>query len=374
MSYPVLYGSKETDFANNGIGVLSSCISCNVTETTSGIFELSIQYPTDGIHFSEIDTGSIIKAKCSRDKKQQLFRVYFIDKTMSRVSKIFARHISYDLSGVPVAKFSIYNVSGSKKLTPNVVFNAIKENAVTSIPFVFSSDIVSEIESYVSKSPMYFRSHLLGEETSLLQKFGGEIEFDNFSIILHKKRGKNNGASVRYGKNLINAKQEKNCANVSTGVYPFWSKISDNNIQYAELPEKVVYADGQFAFQNIEILDLSSFFEEKPSESALRVAAKTYMQKNGFGKPTVSLIVSFSQVEQYEKLGYFDNFAEIGLYDTVSVFFPAMNVLSESIVSKIVYDSIHERIESVTLGEMIANVADTIADQKKEIEKLKGKK
>ena len=77
MNYPVLYKSTETDFKNNGIGVLSDCTSCKVVEEANGMFEATIEYPTDGIHFADIGDRSIVKIKI--DKTKQLFGVFKIN-------------------------------------------------------------------------------------------------------------------------------------------------------------------------------------------------------------------------------------------------------------------------------------------------------
>ena len=63
MSYPILYSATETNFDHNGIGILSACVSCEVTEEANGAFEMAMTYPMDGIHFADIGDRAIIKAK-----------------------------------------------------------------------------------------------------------------------------------------------------------------------------------------------------------------------------------------------------------------------------------------------------------------------
>ena len=75
MSYPILYNATETNFDHNGIGILSACVSCEVTEEANGIFELAMQYPMDGIHYEHIADRAIIKAKADQFRQPQLFRV-----------------------------------------------------------------------------------------------------------------------------------------------------------------------------------------------------------------------------------------------------------------------------------------------------------
>ena len=66
---PILYDYAEKDFVTNGVGRLSDCISCVVTEERNGIYECEFEYPMDGAHFSEISIGLSIgtsgRARCA---------------------------------------------------------------------------------------------------------------------------------------------------------------------------------------------------------------------------------------------------------------------------------------------------------------------
>ena len=48
---PILYSPTETNFTTNGLGGLSDCISCEVTEERNGAYTMQIVYPIDGLHF-----------------------------------------------------------------------------------------------------------------------------------------------------------------------------------------------------------------------------------------------------------------------------------------------------------------------------------
>lgn len=47
---------------------------------------------------------------------------------------------------------------------------------------------------------MSIRACLGGTEGSVLDVWGGEYEWDMFDVILHSKRGKDNGVVIEYGK------------------------------------------------------------------------------------------------------------------------------------------------------------------------------
>ena len=364
MSYPILYNATETNFDHNGIGILSACVSCEVTEEANGIFELSMTYPMDGVHFAEIGDRAIIKAKADQFRDPQLFRVYAISKPMNGIVTVLAEHISYDLSGIPVKPFSASTASSA--------LTGLKNNAVVNCPFDFWTDKGTSANFKVDV-PSSIRSRLGGVAGSILDVYGGDYEFDNYTVKLHNNRGMNRGVSIRYGKNLTDIQQEQNCSSVATGVYPYWSSDVDGNTVLVELPEKIVNAPGTYNFVKIRTLDLSGEFETQPTVEQLRSRTESYIKSNGIGVPKVSLTVSFVQLEQYEEYKHLKLLERVALFDTVNVEFPALGVSATAKAVKMVYDVIAERVKSVTLGSVRANIADTIATQAKEIEKKPSK-
>lgn len=362
MSYPILYNATETDFSHNGLGILGDCASCEVTEEANGIFELAMTYPMDGIHYDDIVDRAIIKANADQFREPQLFRVYAVSKPMSGIVTVLAEHISYDLSGIPVKPFSAESVS--------LALAGLKNNAVVNCPFDFWTD-KSTSGKFNVPTPASIRSRLGGVAGSILDVYGGEYEFDNYTVKLHNNRGMNRGVSIRYGKNLTDIKQEQNCSSVSTGVYPYWAGDVDGNTILVELPEKIVNAPGTYNFVKIRTLDLSSEFETQPTVEQLRSKAESYVEANNIGVPNVSLTVSFAQLEQFEEYKHLKLLERVSLFDTVNVEFPALGVSTTAKAVKIVYDVLADRVKSITLGSVRANIADTIANQSSAIEQNK---
>lgn len=358
MSYPILYSATETKFDHNGLGILADCASCEVTEEANGAFELAMTYPMDGIHFDDIVDRGIIKAKADQFREPQLFRVYAVSKPMSGIVTVLAEHISYDLSGIPVKPFSAQSVSSA--------LTGLRNNAVVDCPFDFWTDKATSAKFTVS-TPASIRSRLGGVAGSILEVYGGEYEFDNYTVKLHNNRGMNRGVSIRYGKNLTDIKQDQNCSSVATGVYPYWAGDVDGNTVLVELPEKIINSPGTYNFVKIRTLDLSSEFETQPTVEQLRSKAESYVKSNNIGVPTVSLTVSFVQLEQSEEYKGLKLLERVSLFDTVNVEFPALGVSATAKAVKMVYDVLADRVKSVTLGSVRANIADTIATQKQEI-------
>lgn len=345
---PILYPDTEMAFSTNGIGVLSDAASCYVETELNGIYELEMTYPVAGIHFAEIHQRSIILAKPDPVSRPQPFRVYRITKPLGGLVKVYARHAAYDLIGHVSGTFSAGNVAEA--------LQAMKENAVPACPFAFQTDKTTQAVMTVSV-PTALWSLLGGIEGSVLDTYGGEYEFDRWTVMLHNARGKNRGVSIRYGKNLTSLEQEENCANCYTGVWPYWVGAEGELVQLAE---KTVNAEGDFGYEKILPLDFSQEWEEAPTGEQLRARAERYIRENKIGVPTVSWEVGFVQLEQTEEYKGKAILEQVRLGDTVSVVFAEMGVDTSARAVKTRYDVLLDRYESVTLGSVKANIADTV--------------
>lgn len=345
---PILYASTEREFATNGIGILSDAASCVVTEERNGSYELEMQYPVMGLHYASITYRSLILAKSKPDGEPQPFRVYRITRPLGGLVTIYARHISYDLSGVVVPPFSATGVEG--------VFDAIQAKAIPQDSgFTFWTDKTST-SGVATTVPNSVRSLLGGIRGSILDVFGGEYEFDRFTVKLWRRRGKDRGVTIRYGKNLTALEQDANCASVYTAVYPYWTS-EDVTV---DLPEKIVEAPGTYDFVRILPLDLTTVFDGQPTPDQLRTSAQYYIADNNVGVPRVSLNLSYAQLDG----------EKVDLCDTLTVTFAEMGVNTTAKVIKTVFDALQDRYSSVEIGDMRASISETIAGQAETISAL----
>lgn len=350
-----LHESTEMSFTTNGLGALSDAITCEVTEERNGEFELEMEYPVTGIRYKELQLRRIIMAKPNPYSDPQPFRIYAITKPINGIVTMNAEHISYDMSGYPVSAFAADTVQNA--------FINMKSASAVDCPFSFSTDKITTANMTVLK-PSSMRSLLGGVDGSILDVYGGEYEFDKFSVKLWNKRGADRGVSIRYGKNLTDLKQEENCSSVYTGVYPFWYSEQEGLVQ---LDEKIVKASGTYNFTRIYPLDLSQEWQEKPSQEQLRTRANSYMKANNIGVPAVSLTVSFVQLSQSSEYAKYALLEDVHLCDTVGVEFPELNVSATAKCIKTIYDAISNKYASIELGESRTNLASTISDQKQAI-------
>lgn len=346
---PILFPPNETTFTSQGLGALTDAISCTVTEERNGQYELRMTYPITGIHYDEIVDRCIIYAIPSPHRTPQPFRIYKTDSPINGIITIYAQHISYDLSGIPVIPFT-GAVSCSDALQKLI------SNSVIANPFTIWTD-KSVIGDYAVDVPRSVRSLLGGTEGSILDVFGkGEYEFDKFQIKLYVSRGSDKGFVIRYGKNLIDINQERNIQNTVTGIYPYWKSPDGELVQ---LDSYIVNAIGDYDYTKIKAVDFSDKWEEAPTQNQLLTAAQKYITDNEVGVPQVTLDIAFTELGTLE---------ECDLCDIVTVEFEQLGIREQAEIIKIETDVLLERYNNIQVGTPKVTLADTITVHDKELE------
>ena len=204
---PILYESNTTSFNTNGIGRLSDAITCIVTEERNGQYELQMTYPLDGALYNDLQVSRIIWAVPSDGEEEQAFRIYKVSRPISGIVTVYAEHISYQLSCVPVSRYSATSAAAA--------MSGLASHAAVDCPFTFWTDLTTSGDFSVD-APAGIRSMLGGTEGSILDVFGGEYKWDNYVVRLYAHRGADNGVTLRYGKNITDLKQEENITNTVT--------------------------------------------------------------------------------------------------------------------------------------------------------------
>ena len=377
----ILYDHDEEAFTSNGLGALPDAASCTVTEERNGGYEVEMEYPLTGSHFSDIQKRRILYVKPNPYDDPQPFRIYSITKPINGIVTVHAAHLSYDTSGSIVKLFPADAGSASAAMS------YLKNFSVPSTPFTFFTNVGKSGTMSVPK-PSSIRSLLGGSDGSILDTFGGEYLFDKWNISLLESRGSNRGVTIRYGKNMTDLEQEENDTDFYTGVYPFWySESEDGGLVTLSANDGIVNAPGNYDFVKIMPLDLSSedFSKEttdsegytttieKPTEAELLAAAQKYITNNKIGIPKVSLDVSFVMLAQTEEYKDFARLETVKLCDTVTVEFEKLGVKTTAKCIKTVYNVLTDKYDSIELGEPKSSLAETVSNQGTLIEEASDK-
>lgn len=351
---PILYAASETDFTTNGIGLLTDAVSCFVTEERNGAYEATLVYPAKG-HLAEyIAEDTIIKAKANDTDEPQLFRIYKSGKQIGGNTTWNAEHISYELTGNPVERFSVSEVNAEQAL------NRLLAAAVFEHRYTATSDITT-VNSTSIADVVSVRKALGGVEGSILDTWGGEYHFNNYRIELLKARGADNGVTIEYGKNLTDAKQERNISNIVTAIFPY-AKYTPEGAEdevYVSLREKTLVHAGavDYAYKRCEIVDFSSEWESGTiiTEDMLRAKAEAYLEKIST-EPDINITLSYAQLKKTKDYKNIQAMESVALCDTVTVRIDKLQIEATAKIVKAKYDSLKERYDTMEIGRMRTNL------------------
>lgn len=352
---PILYDKSETLFTSGGLGFLADCISCTVTEELNGVFECEFEYPITGPMYPYLKEGNIVYLTHDDSGVPQPFDIYSHSAAINGVVTFYGHHISYRLSNAvikPYSAISAINAVSSLgfyllQLTPN--------------PFSFSCNIVNNT-GFSIKEPGIIRTVLGGDEGSIIKKYGGELEFDKFSVKVLSRRGVDTDIEIRYGKNLSDINDTIDATESYNAIVPYWQK-NDGTDQLLIDDGYVYHDDGSGTVKAI-VMPMMSYFSEKPSKQDMEDKAEEILEASYAWIPSREIEVNFValwQTEEYKDLAPLER---VNLGDTVTVLYPAIgvNAIQERVV-KTVYNVLLDRYNTITLNQLPETIGELLTQQ-----------
>lgn len=343
---PIIFDERETNFATHGICRLPDCIYCKCHQELNGMFEVVLKYPYKGRNYEEIKDKRIIVVKPDLFTSDQPFRIYKIEEENKSVV-VYARHKLYDLAKVPVAPFSAVGVVPA--------LNGLVSNAMVPVNCTVWTDIQNTETTYSQTVPNYFRTLLGGVRGSILDRFGGEYEWNDNTIKLHAHRGSDQGVEIRYGKNLESFENERTSESAYNGCYSYWKNedtVIFGTVQWAE-------NRSDFPVDCVYQLDASQDFDDPPTTEQLDERSQRFIEANDIGSPFADT-VKVSHVNLSDALEYKNraSLERVGLGDAVHLIYRQFNIAMR--VVEYTFDVLKERYISTVLGKKKASFSDAV--------------
>lgn len=343
---PILYENNETQFTSNGLGRLVDTISCIVEEQRNGVYEVEFDYPISGEKYDQIEEGRMIACTHDETGDIQPFIIYKRTAKIDGVVTFNAYHLSYKLSNIVLKPFT---ATGITDAMAQIVPNSMNPN-----PFEFWTDKVVASQFSLDE-PRSVRSLLGGERGSLLDVYGkGEYEFDKWLVRLYLNRGHDSGVTIRYGKNLSDITQEIDASGYYNAVAPYW-KGEDETVTLPDL----VTLDNVTEIKAIP-LDLTSSFENAPTEDELRQTAKTRLENSTGINVEENIKADFVQLWQTEEYKDYAPLQRVHLCDTVTVIYEKLGVNAKKKVFRTKWNVLLDRYDEIELGDAQTTLADVI--------------
>lgn len=370
---PILFNKNEQSFDTYGLGELN-VTKGTATRERNGNYTLYAEIPVNDPMVSILEKEMKLKADAGLRTKNQTFEISRVVKDSSNIVKIYGQHISHKLEYMALRNATAFAGSAYSALS------IWKGALIGDLRFDVWSDIQTTGKGVFDISKMEnARQALGGVEGSILDIYGGEYEFDNMTVRLHKQLGRTAPIVLEYGRNILSAESDETIESSYTSVLPFATYTPDKpegdtsdsqpDPVTVTLPENYVdskYKD-LYAHRRIKIVDFSSEFKSDgknkdiPTVEKLRKMATDYMERNAIGKPKINIKIEYADLAK--TLDYADNgwIEELELCDIVPIYYPQIGLTDETAkVTTITYDFVNERNESVEFGDIGTNVRATM--------------
>jgi len=383
-----LYRKNETNFKHNKF-VLTECKSCDITEEINSIYELNLEYiSNDSKDISkELIDETFIKVPSYDDREPQLFVIRRAKPNLENgVVTCYAQSIGIaKLDNNAVLDTNIENKT-RKQAVQQILSNTIN-------PHKF---IVGNKDTNLSTNNLRIVRYsaldaIKGDkDNTVLNRYGGELVLDNYTLDFVDKRGNDNGITVSYAKNITGAELTLEDIDKITELIP----VGADGLL---IPEKSVKASN-FDINNpftriIEFSDIGVVEAEYDENNCCTNTNEVCTQEQAYEKLRQACLnkynvdhvneVSFNLTLNFIELSDCINFEgndyseiqnkRVAIGDTIKVNINPLNIDLKGRIYKLTRDAITGRLKSAEIGYKKANIATTINKANKEIDNTKKK-
>ena len=349
-----LYKSTNTNYDMNGDYTLSP-LSCTFECNLNDAWLLSIENPIDQ-SLDDFTIGAVIGAPTPYGDKQ-LFRIYDVTK---------------DDNGIIASAFPIFldarNDCFLWDVRPsNVTGQTALNQMITNKKYSASSNIAKTSTAY------YVQKNLIealngDDDNAFLKRWGGEIAYNNYEIIVNDRIGSYNGLKVEFGFNLLGVEEKINNEELVTRIIPkaYNGYILPNN-ETVDSPlinnYPIVYTR-VIEYQDIKLIDDA---QEDDAENGITVcntleelyaALRTRAQEeyeNEIDLPQITYNVDMVDLSKTDLYKDYKDLLKVNLGDTVHVKHRKLGIETSARVITLNYDCITQKVESLVLGDYEAN-------------------
>ncbi len=336
-----LFSSNDKTFTTNGDIVIKP-LKAKVHKEDNGSFYLDLETSLD--YIDDLTANRIVVANTPQG--EQAFRMTNVEQTRKKISaKCY--HVFYDSQNYLIADSYVVDKNCNDALDH---LNNATDNTS---PFTTVSDITT-INSF-----RCVRKSLYEAINTVIERWGGHLVRDNYTIAIRNAIGKDNGVVVRYAKNLKEINCEYNWDNVVTKLMPVGKdgllleeKYVYSNIQY-DIPYTKCVSFEQNGIDEEDYKDSDGNLNEASYKNALmndlRSQAQDYVNVNC--KPSVN----------YKLKANLEKITDVG--DTIVVKDERLGLDITTNVIAYDYDCILERYTELEFGnfkQKLSNLVDSI--------------
>lgn len=368
-----IYKKKNTDFSKNGDSPIFPS-SAVVNAELNGAWTLELEHPIDDRKIWKfIEEETVIKVPSFNGN--QLFRVRKVEKSDSdieaKAEPIFldAKNDCFLTDVRPTGK------NGQQAL--DIMCAANKK-------YTAESNITRATTAYYQYRNLI--SAINGDDSnSFVNRWGGEILYDNYKVIINGRVGGDYGAELLYGKNIKadGLTEEIDMSDVVTRIYPkAYNGYKMSNNGYVDSPlidnYPTVKADA-ITFSDVKMREDAQEDNEKNGVIVCDTQAEldnALIQKcrdqfaAGIDKPRISISADMILLQDTDQYKDYKVLESVSLGDTIHCKHSKLGIVTDVRVIALEYDCIQKRVTSVELGDFKSNYFDRVTSSTDRVESI----
>ncbi|MBR4656531.1 MAG: phage tail protein [Oscillospiraceae bacterium] len=349
-----VFGRTDRDFSSNGDVVLRAA-KAKLRKEDNGDFYLDVEAP---VEYADVLTeGRIIVANTPQGDEP--FRIANPQKTRRKVS-FRAWHVFYDSENYVIADSYVVNMDCAAALEH---LNAATD---ATSPFTVASDVP------VVNSFRCVRKSLCEAVAEVVARWGGHIVRKGFTIAVTAEIGRDNGETVRYGKNLREITCEENWNDVVTKLLP----VGRDGLLLNELDPDAdiyLYSPVQYPTPYTKVVPFDQDIDEddfRGEDGEVDQLAYTQALVDDLRNQGEAYISANNVPKVYYTLNAaLDRVSDVG--DTIEVIDYRLGVDIMTHVIAFEYDCILKRYTLIEFGNMQQKLENLLPGINKDIEKVK---
>lgn len=324
-----------------------------VHATLNGAWSLELQHPIDGEgRWKYITEEAVVKVPSFNG--EQLFRIKHTEKAESGVTAT-AEPIFMDAKeDCFLEDIRPTNKTGQEALNlmlaPNRKYSAKSDITVRSTAYYEYKNFIEALNG--------------NEDNSFINRWGGEIFFNNYEVIVNKKQGNDYGVQILYGKNIKKdgIQEEIDTREVVTRIFPkaYNGYKSTNPVDSKLINKYPTVKIATMAFDDVKMQQDASEEDrangviicktQKELDKALEEKCRQQYE-NGIDKPKLSMSVEIVLLENTEEYREYKELEKVGLGDTVHCKHSKLGITTDARVIELEYDCLKKKTTQVELGD-----------------------
>lgn len=366
------YSEKNTNFSRNGNVVLIPDEALLSAEL-NGPWVLNLHHPIDKKErWKHLTENAVLKV--SSFNGDQLFRIYNREKSDG---------------GISVQAYPIFFDAGRDCFLTDV--RPTGKNGQQALDIICAGTKYSG-ESNITKAATayYIRKNLMeainGDlDQSFINRWGGEILYDNYKVIINERVGGDYGTELRYGKNIPSdgIKETIDMSGVVTRIYP---KAFNGHVLsgsgYVDSPNIDAYPVAmcsELQFEDVKMREDAQEDDEKNGVIVCDTQAEldnALIQKcrdqfaAGIDKPKVSISADMILLQDTDQYKDYKVLESVSLGDTTHCKHSKLGIVTDARVIALEYDCIQKRVTSVELGDFKNDYFDRVTSSTGKVESI----